>query len=351
MTTKQFIIDKHDRILVTGASGFIGRHVVQSLFRLGFTNIRALRRTPGATAEHDSGKPPAAIVETLYGNLLDQHDCERAADGVTVVLHLAAGRGEKSFPDAFLNSVVTTRNLLLACAQRNTLKRFVTVSSFSVYTNRHNRTPGLIDESSEVELKPERRRDAYSFAKLKQDQLVVDCCQRWNIPYVIVRPGHVYGPGNEAISARVGIRPFGFFMHLGGSNRIPLTYVDNCADAIALAGVVEGVDGETFNIVDDDIPTSRTFLRLYKKRVRPFTSIYMPHACSYLFCHFWESYSTWSQGQLPPAFNTRRWYTFWKSARYSNVKLKQQLGWRQLITTEEGLERYFQACRKRLTHA
>lgn len=349
--TTQFIVDKHDRILVTGAGGFIGRRVVQSLLRLGFRNIRCLRRSTADTSQDPSSKVSDARIETVCGNLLAKEDCNRAAEGVTVVLHLAAGRGEKSFPDAFLNSVVSTRNLLDACAQNSTLKRFVNVSSFSVYSNQHNRTPGLIDENSEVEIRAELRGDAYSFAKLKQDELVASCCKRLGISFVTVRPGHVYGPGNEAISARVGISPFGLFMHLGGSNRVPLTYVDNCADAVALAGVITGIDGELFNVVDDDLPTSREFLRSYKNKVKKFPSIYVPHAVSYLFCYLWEKYSSWSNGQLPPAFNTRRWYSFWKKARYSNEKVKRQLGWNPEIRTQDGLERYFEACRRRLEHA
>ncbi len=48
-------------------------------------------------------------------------------------------------------------------------------------------------------------------------------------------------------------------MHMGGNGLLPLTYVDNCADAIVLAGLVAGVEGEVFNVVDDDLPRSRAF--------------------------------------------------------------------------------------------
>ena len=67
--------------------------------------------------------------------------------------------------------------------------------------------------------------------------MVIEYGQKFGIPYVIVRPGVVYGPGKVNISNRVGIGTFGIFLHLGGSNEIPLTYVDNCAEAIALAGL------------------------------------------------------------------------------------------------------------------
>jgi nucleoside-diphosphate-sugar epimerase len=157
----------------------------------------------------------------------------------------------------------------------------------------------------------------------------------------------VYGAGNEAISGRVGIGTFGVFLHLGGSNPIPLTYVDNCADAIVLAGVTPGVDGEIFNVVDDQLPSSREFLRLYKRRVKRFSSIYLPHFASYALCSFWEWYASWSQGQLPPVFNRRRWYANWKKIGYSNRKLKTRIGWSPRISTAEGMERYFEACRRK----
>jgi len=67
-------------------------------------------------------------------------------------------------------------------------------------------------------------------------------------------------PGvRQRITPRVGIDTFGTFLHLGGANQIPLTYVDNCAEAMVLAGIAPGIDGEVFNIVDDDLPSSGLF--------------------------------------------------------------------------------------------
>ena len=188
-------------------------------------------------------------------------------------------------------------------------------------------------------------RDAYLFSKVKQDEIIIEYGKRFGLPYVIVRPGFVYGPGKKAIPGRVGTDTFGVFLHLGGSNRIPFTYVDNCAEAIALAGLRKGVDGEVFNIVDDDLPSSRQFLRQYKRNVRPFKSVYVPHALSYGLCFLWEKYSTWSHGQLPPAFSRGGWHAFWKKTIYSNEKLKARLSWTPSVTMADGLRRYFEACR------
>jgi len=270
---------------------------------------------------------------------------------VAVIFHLAAGRGEKSFPDAFMNSVVTTRNLLEASLRHTCLRRFVSISSFAVYTNTQKPRWRLLDESCPVENRPELRGDAYCFAKVKQDEIVTEYGKRFGIPYVIVRPGYVYGPGNAGLTGRVGIGTFGVFLHLGGSNTIPFTYVDNCAEAILLAGLKKGVDGEVFNVVDDDLPSSRQFLRLYKRNVRRFTSIYVPHVVSYALCGAWEKYSNWSEGQLPPVFNRKTWQAYWKKTRYSNDKVKARLGWTPKVPTTEGLRRYFQSCRERDRHA
>lgn len=347
--SNHFIIEPEDLILVTGATGFIGSRVVESLLQLGFRRLRCFARASSNIAGLEAigaRSRGGTRVEVFRGNLLSCQDCDAAARDAAVIFHLAAGTGEKSFPEAFRNSVVTTRNILEASLRHGRLKRFVNVSSFSVYTNRNKTRPGLLDETCPIESHPECLSNAYSFAKTKQDELVVKYGRESGLPYVIVRPGYVIIPGKTAITGRVGTGAFGLFLHLGGSNTIPFTYVDNCADAIVLAGLKPGVDGEVFNVVDDDLPSSRQFLQLYKREVRPFKSVYLPHFMSYALCSFWERYSIWSEGQLPPAFNRRLWHSSWKKTRYSNEKLKAKLGWRPLVPMTEGLRHYCEVCRK-----
>jgi nucleoside-diphosphate-sugar epimerase len=352
MNPQANIVSPDDRILVTGAAGFIGSRVVQSLADRGFRNVVCFVR-PSSKLTGIEGIvkrfPPDVRIEVFKGNLLSRADCEAACKGVAVILHLAAGTGEKSFPDAFMNSVVTTRNLLDASLQYARLRRFVLVSSFSVYTNRQKSR--RLDESCPIEERPELSGNAYCFAKVKQEQIVTEYGKKFAIPYVIVRPGSVYGPGHADITGRVGIGAFGPFLHLGGSNKIPFTYVDNCAEAIVLAGLVGGVDGEAFNVLDGDTPSSRRFLKLYKRNVRAFKSAYVPHMFSYALCYLWEKYSQWSEGQLPPTFNRRRWYAEWRRTRYSNEKLKQRLGWAPKVPTSEALRLYFESCAQGGQHA
>lgn len=347
-----FIVVPDDRILVTGAAGFIGYHLVQNLLERGFRNLICFVKPSSKLAGLDAivkRRPKGTRIEVVKGNLLCPADCEAACKDVVGIFHLAAGTGEKSFPDAFLNSVIATRNLLEASLRHARLKRFVLISSFSVYSNRQKSR--LLDESCPTEEHPELRGEAYCYAKVRQEQIVGEYGKNFGIPYVVVRPGSVYGPGKADFTGRVGIGTFGFFLHLGGTNAIPLTYVENCAEAIVLSGLVKGIDGEVFNVVDDDLPSSRQFLRQYKTNVRGFRSIYVPHAVSLALCYLWEKYSEWSEGQLPPVFNRRRWYADWKTTRYSNAKLKLRLGWLPQVSTDEGLRRYFESCRLGRHHA
>jgi nucleoside-diphosphate-sugar epimerase len=331
-----------DRFLVTGSNGFVGVKVVERLLEEGVGTLRCFVR-PSSRRERLQEVldrfPQGSRVELVEGDLLSAEDCRRAVEGVSVVYHLAAGV-EKSFAGAFMNSALATRNLIEAFLEFGHPKRFVSVSSFAVYSNRTLKRGALLDETCPLEDDAQKRYDAYCFGKLKQDEVVRQYGEIRALPYVIVRPGAVFGPGKRSLSGRIGIDTFGFFIHLGGSNRLPLTYVDNCAEAIVLAGLKPGVDGETFNVVDDDPLTSRQFLAAYKQRVKPFLSISLPYFLADALCLAWEKYSQWSRGQLPAAFNRRRCAAEWKGNRYSNQRLKERLGWKPRVNMQEAMSAF-----------
>ena len=336
-----------DRVLVTGASGFIGSKVVEVLLAKGYANVRCFVR-PSSRLDRLKDvidrSPSGGMVELVIGDLLSSEDCKRAVDGAAIIHHLAAGF-DKSFAGAFMNSALATRNLIEAALETGSLKRFVNVSSFAVYSNLGLKWDALMDENCPLENSPQERFDAYGFGKLKQEEIVKQYGDRFGLSYVILRPGMVFGPGKRDLSGRVGIDmfgvfgidTFGVFIQVGGSNLLPLTFVDNCADAIVLAGLRPGVDGEVFNVVDDDLLTSREFLRAYQKRVKPFRAIQVPYSVAYVLSRIWEEYSRKSKGQLPPAFNRRRCSAEWKRNRFSNQKLRDRLGWRPRIGTEKAM--------------
>lgn len=338
-------------ILITGANGFVGAKVVDCLLSHGYSNLRCFVRPAGNYSRLDGilASHTTKGAEIIQGNLLVREDCDRAARDVKLVYHLAAGTG-KTFAGCFLDSVVATRNLLDSLIKYGSLERFVTIGSFAEYSNMHIRRHGLLDENTPIEREHMLRYAPYAFGKIEQNELVFRYGKEHGIRYVILRPGVVFGPGKTALTGRVGIDTFGFFIHLGGRNKIPLTYVDNCADAIVRAGLTKGVDGEIFNVVDDDLPSSRKLLRLYKKNVRKFFSISIPYRVFYWVCCLWERYSISSKGQLPPAFNKRSCASSWKGNKYTNEKMKRLLNWSPVVGMKEALDRYFNYCREQLNH-
>ena len=110
----QSIASPGDRILVTGSNGFIGSKVVEILLEYGFANLRCfvrpsshLGRLQKVFGNFDAGRN----IELVIGDLLSREDCRKAAEGVSIIYHLAAGM-EKSFAGAFMNSALATRNLM-----------------------------------------------------------------------------------------------------------------------------------------------------------------------------------------------------------------------------------------------
>ena len=333
------IVLPSERILVTGSNGFIGTRVVDVLLGYGFSNIRCFvrpsSRLDGLYKVIDRYSA-LDTVELVQGDLLSPEDCRRAIDGCAIVYHLAAG-SDKSFAGSFMNSALTTRNLMQATVGRGELNRFVNVSSFAVYSPVKIRCRGVLDETCPLEDSVQGRYDPYGFGKLKQEELVKEYGKQFGLPYVILRPGMVFGPGKRELSGRVGIGTFGVFIQVGGSNFLPLTFVDNCAEAIVLAGLKPGVEGEVFNVVDDELLTSGQFLRAYKKAVKGFRSVRIPYLAAYYLSCLWEKYSKKSKGQLPPVFNRRRCAAEWKQVHFTNQKLRDRLGWKPRIGLDQAM--------------
>lgn len=342
MNSNDYIINHDDIILITGANGFIGFRVIEQLLHLGFINLRCFIRPSADTSSLNSlmAEYPNALIELIKGNLLSIKDCVSACQNTRLIIHLAAGVS-KSFADCVMNSALTTKNLLNSVKSDKNFVRFLNVSSISVYSGVGIKSGMILDETSSVEKQSYMREEAYTFGKIKQDEIISYFHSQYKIPFVTVRPGVVYGPGKANIMGRVGIDSFGIFFHIGGSSKLPLTYVDNCANAIVLCSIKNGIDGEIFNIIDDDIPSCRKFLKMYKKNVHSFFSIRVPYRVFYLMSLFWEKYAHWSRGQLPPVFNRMRCAAHWKKRKFSNNKLKNIVGWSPKIPTKEGLDIYF----------
>jgi nucleoside-diphosphate-sugar epimerase len=337
------------KVLVTGAGGFLGTHVVERLLAHGYTDIRCLLRDSSKVVRLTElvKSYPDARLEMCYGNLRSKATCAEAVAGVSMVVHLAAGL-KGAAADLFSDSVVASRSLLEALEARQEIPlsstRVLLVSSFGVYGVAVLPRGTRVDENTPLEPRPELR-DIYSYSKLRQEQLFWEYQKKDGFQLTVLRPGVIYGPGGGAFSNRVGLQVGPIYFHLGGNNPLPLSYVENCAEAIACAAGHPDAAGQVFNVHDDTFPTASQYLRQYKKRVRPIRSIRLPYFATRFLAGSMESYNRRSQGQLPAVLTRYKVAAAWGGNTFSNAKLH-SLGWRQLISTPDAMAQTFEYLRK-----
>lgn len=335
-------MNERKNILVTGAGGFLGTRIVSKLLESGNAQIRCFCRSKNSAQKVMAIKNGinGSKVEIIIGNLVDTADVKNAVKNTDVIMHCAAAKGGP-IASMYLNTVVGTRNLFEAAKINEKLKRIVHVSSFSVYDTASLKRHTTVDEKTPFEMNQKKRDDAYTYVKCKQELLCRHYQKKYKLPFVIARPGVVYGPGGDEISRRVGLRLFGLFLNIGKANLLPMVYVDNCADALVLAATVPRIEGAVINIHDDDLRTCNEFISEYKKKVKRIRTIKVPYSIFWIFSWMVEAYANYSKNQIPAVLSRNKVATNWKQLRFNNDELSRLLNWTQTVPTNEGLSRNF----------
>ena len=174
-------------VLITGASGFIGRRLASALAKEGFA-VKAAARDP-ATIPAMSAVEPVAMPD-----LARQADWSGLLEGVTHVVHLAGiAHGPGSLPDTLYTRINADAAGELAVQARNTVERLVFISSVRAQA-------GLSADHPITEKNVARPTDAYGRAKLRAEQLLAES----GVPFTVLRPGVVYGKGVKGNIAEIG---------------------------------------------------------------------------------------------------------------------------------------------------
>ncbi len=338
------------RVLVTGASGFVGAAVVQSAVRAGHQVVALVRPTARLDTSNSSGPEASGSiwndphVEVLRGDLRERGPWTAGLTGIDAVAHLAAA-GSGDLGTQFQGTVLATEHLLGAL-DLAALRRFVHVSSFSVYDFDAIAAGATLDERSPIEDDLEQR-DAYTTTKLVQEQLVRDTLAatptRTATELVVIRPGAVFGPGKDwdfGLAMRLGSRR-GLLFAPRSSMR--LTYVDNCADAIVAALEAPLAAGATFNIVDDDAITYRDYLQACRTAGAATPSaIAVPWTAVVGFGRlvaFIDRIAFDGRAKLPEFAASTRQAARWKPLRYSTAEARRLLAWTPKVSFAEGVRR------------
>ena len=321
------------RALVTGASGFLGRRLVSALLARGH-EVRAMVR-PAAALE---GLGWPGSVEIVRADLRASRDLEAAFEGVDVLLHLAAvvSGGEDL---QFAAAVVGTERLLDAMA-RSACRRLVLASSFSVYD--FSAARGTLDETSPLHRSPEvYGRDGYTVAKWWQERVTRRYAERHGWDLTVLRPGFIWGR-DQAYLAALGQRLGRHHLVIGPLTRLPLTHVENCADAFAVAAGDPRARGQTFNVVDG--PGERiweylsSYLRGTGERGLRFP---VPYRLALWVVRLARVTVFRRATKVPSILIPNRFESRFKPLRFENRRLREVLGWRPPLGFAECLQRTY----------
>ncbi|MEZ5406738.1 MAG: NAD-dependent epimerase/dehydratase family protein [Acidimicrobiales bacterium] len=344
------------RIVVTGATGFVGRYTVAAALARGHRVAAVLRpassgRELGPLLDHPG-------VEAVRVDLRSRAGLVDAVRGADSVIHLAAAKSG-DFYTQFAGTVVATENLLWAMGEAG-VGQLVAVSTFSVYDYKSLDGGTLLTETSPIDADPVKR-DEYARTKLLQEELYREFGSHGAVPdpspeaepqapegrrAVIVRPGLIYGR-DELWHALLGAELGPRFLRVGAKATLPLLYVENCAEALVLAAekLAENpslVSGETINLVDDDLPTQGRYVELVTAVMEPPPSLFVPWPVMRLAADALDRANGLLLGgraKFPGIVVPEKLHGRFKPLRYTNAKAKRLLGWTPRYGTEDAVRR------------
>jgi 2-alkyl-3-oxoalkanoate reductase len=319
------------RVLVTGATGFFGSRLAESLLSRG-ARVRALAR-PAA----DTRRLEALGVEVAHGDITVPSGLAAAFDGEMVVVHAAARVADWGPREEFFRvNAQGTANVVAACRQAG-VRRLVHLGSLTVLgLPRGGRT---VDESTPPDA---RLRDAYSVSKLSAERVVRAAHGEGGLETVVVRCGVIWGPGEPTILPRiVALLRAGRMVYPGGGrNHVGLTHVDNLVAAVTLAATVPAAAGGLYHVTDGEDVTCRELLDALAGALglpRPRRSV--PFAAIYAVAALLEWSARVVRRASPPPITRYGARLLTCDCRYDIGAARRELGYRPLVGLREGLSR------------
>jgi NAD dependent epimerase/dehydratase len=305
------------RVLVTGAGGFIGSHLVEELVR-GGARVRAFVHYNSRNDWGALERVPRAVreaVEVVAGDVRDPFFVRRSAEGCAIVFHLAALIPipySYLAPQSFVETnVMGTLNVLEACRAANVARLVHTSTSETYGTAR--RVP--MDETH-----PAQAQSPYAASKIAADKLVESYVHAFGVPAVTVRPFNAYGPRQSAraVIPAIATQALARRKRIAVGSLSPIrdfSYVGDTVDGFLEAAALDDACGEVFNVGTGEGVAigalGRTIIELCgngarlvrdAQRVRPASSEVMRLVCD-------------------------------------SSKLQARTGWRPRVALREGLER------------
>jgi nucleoside-diphosphate-sugar epimerase/predicted dehydrogenase len=323
-------------VLVTGATGFIGKELVKRLVAAG-RHVKIISRSQATAASAF----PDLMVDVLIGQLSDPVFLENALKGVSIVYHLAKGDG-KNWNDYLVSDVQPTLAFAKACEVAQ-IERFVYTGTIDSYYS------GDASEkiSGSTPLDPKiASRNHYARAKATSEEKLLEMHRASGFPVAILRPGIVIGKGFSPAHWGVGM----FFnstnmMYWGdGKHKLPFVLVDDVADALVSAGTQSGIVGKTLLLTADESISGREYVTALGAALRTkIRAVEGPAWKSYLVDLLKESvkHLTRHPNRKTPSF--RDWCSRQHIAHYDSSEARTLLNWQPCNSREELIRRGIEA--------
>ena len=261
------------KILITGATGFIGRNLVKALYNEGY-NVRCLVRKSSKIEELEK-----LGVEIAFGDLLEPSSLEKAVEGVSIIFH-TAGEVYSNDPEDYDEINVKGTGNLFNAAINKQIDRIIYFSSIAA-------TGPMIDKKILLnENAPYNPVNAYGVSKYKAEVMARQFCQDHKIPIVILRFPVVYGPAvseNSRVFMFIHMIRKRLYKVIGsGENIISLCHIDNLIHGVLLAAKQKNSFGKVYLIADKRPYTINEIVQsIAKEEEIPLSNIHIPTVLAY----------------------------------------------------------------------
>jgi nucleoside-diphosphate-sugar epimerase len=318
------------KVLITGATGFIGSHIVKSLVSKGH-KVRTLVRKSSDTSDI---KGPG--VDLAYGDITDPESLTVAVKGMDAVIHLAAMVSDFGpYKDFIALNIDGVKNILNA-AKDEGVSRFVHFSTNDVLGIHKGGV--LVNDSFPYK----KTGYPYPDTKIEGEKIVFDYYEKFGLPVSVIRPSWVYGPGDRTfIPEVVDAMRTRMMIYFGDKkNTISLNYIDNLTDAVLLLLERPEAVGEAF-IANDDHPVTWEWLvkKLADGLDLKLPKITLPFGLAMWIARVVEFVFKLLRIKSRPPLTTYAINICGSNMVYSASKMKDVLGYEPRVLPEEGMKR------------